>query len=199
MKIEKISSNKIKLTFTDEDLKEFDVDFENLRYNSEDAQEIFWQLIEQADIENEFFDDGGQIIVEAVATKNDGLTMTVTRVEDSPKTPKIRRKKERHKAENNGLIIYSFDDFEKLVSGCKAIEMMFAGTSKLFKYDGKYCILLNCLQEETANVTEVGLTDAVLSEFGSKIYEGKIFVGKLEEYGQTILKENVVYTIAHNF
>ena len=94
MKVEKISSNKFRITFTDEDLKDFDVDFENIKYSSEDAQEIFWQLIEQAEIEEEFFDEGGQIIVEAVASKNKGLTMTVTRVTDLDKsTPKIRRKK----------------------------------------------------------------------------------------------------------
>ena len=51
MKVEKISSNKFRITFTDEDLKDFDVDFENIKYSSEDAQEIFWQLIEQAEIE----------------------------------------------------------------------------------------------------------------------------------------------------
>ena len=94
MKVEKISSNKFRITFTDEDLKDFDVDFENIKYSSEDAQEIFWQLIEQAEIEEEFFDEGGQIIVEAVASKNKGLTMTVTRVTDLDKsTPKIRRKR----------------------------------------------------------------------------------------------------------
>ena len=57
MKVEKISPNKFKLTFSDEDLKDFGVDFENLRYNSEDAQELFWNLIERADIEEEFFKD----------------------------------------------------------------------------------------------------------------------------------------------
>ena len=53
MKVEKISPNKFKLTFSDEDLKDFGVDFENIRYNSEDAQELFWELIERAEIEEE--------------------------------------------------------------------------------------------------------------------------------------------------
>ena len=57
MKVEKISPNKFKLTFSDEDLKDFGVDFENIRYNSEDAQELFWELIERAEIEEEFFAD----------------------------------------------------------------------------------------------------------------------------------------------
>ena len=73
MKVEKLSSDKFKITFSDEDLKDFGVDFENLRYNSEDAQELFWELIERAEIEDEFFEENSQIVVEAVATKNDGL------------------------------------------------------------------------------------------------------------------------------
>lgn len=195
MKIEKISSNKFKLTFTDEDLKEFDVDFENLRYNSEDAQEIFWQLIEQADIDNEFFDDGGQIIVEAVATKNDGLTMTVTRIADTPKTPKMRRKKERQNYHTDIFpIIYKFDDFEKLVNVCKGIETVFIGLSKLYKYDGDYYILLNSAYEDIARII-----DSAFCEYGEKIYDGEIVEGKLEEYGNTIIKANAVTNIAKFF
>mgnify|MGYP003527294962 FL=1 len=103
------------------------MDFENIRYNSEDAQELFWELIERAEIEEEFFKDDAQIVVEAVATKNDGLTMTITRVADTgKKSPKIRNRK--NKAEKHTDItpvIFSFDDFENLVQACKYIENIF--------------------------------------------------------------------------
>ena len=135
VKVEKISPNKFRLTFSDEDLRDFGVDFENIRYNSEDAQELFWELIERADIEEEFFKDNAQIVVEAVATKNDGLTMTVTRVSDNgKKTPKIRNRKNKgEKHADISPVIFSFDDFENLVQACKYIENIFVGISRLYK------------------------------------------------------------------
>lgn len=196
MKVEKISSNKFRITFTDEDLKDFDVDFENIKYSSEDAQEIFWQLIEQAEIEEEFFDEGGQIIVEAVASKNKGLTMTVTRVTDLDKsTPKIRRKKDR-KNKNTDLspLIYSFADFENLVHACKRVENFFVGISKLYKMDGEYFLVMEALYENIAEST-----DSMLSEYGDKFVNSSIFEGHLSEYGVLLMQDTAISNISANF
>ena len=196
MKVEKISSNKFRITFTDEDLKDFDVDFENIKYSSEDAQEIFWQLIEQAEIEEEFFDEGGQIIVEAVASKNKGLTMTVTRVTDLDKsTPKIRRKKDR-RGKNADLspLIYSFVDFENLVQACKRVENFFVGISKLYKMDGEYFLVMEAVYE---NIDES--TDSMLSEYGDKFVNSSIFEGHLSEYGVLLMEDTAISNISANF
>ena len=196
LKVEKISSNKFRITFTDEDLKDFDVDFENIKYGSEDAQEIFWQLIEQADIEDEFFDEGGQIIVEAVASKNKGLTMTVTRVNEFDKTtPKIRRKRER-RTKNNDLspLIYSFADFENLVQACKRIENFFVGISKLYKMDGEYFLVMEAVYENIA-----ASTDSMLSEYGEKFINSSIFEGHLSEYGNLLMQDTAISNISANF
>ncbi|MEE1043649.1 MAG: adaptor protein MecA, partial [Clostridia bacterium] len=83
MKVEKISPDKFRLTFSNEDLVDFGITFDDLKYDSDEAQELFWNLIERAEIEEDFFDENSQIIVEAVVTKNDGLTMIVTRVGDN--------------------------------------------------------------------------------------------------------------------
>ena len=196
MKVEKISSNKFRITFTDEDLKDFDVDFENIKYSSEDAQEIFWQLIEQAEIEEEFFDEGGQIIVEAVASKNKGLTMTVTRVTDLDKsTPKIRRKKDR-RGKNTDLspLIYSFVDFENLVQACKRVENFFVGLSKLYKMDGEYFLVMEAVYENIAEST-----DSMLSEYGDKFVNSSIFEGHLSEYGVLLMEDTAISNISANF
>ena len=196
MKVEKISSNKFRITFTDEDLKDFDVDFENIKYSSEDAQEIFWQLIEQAEIEEEFFDEGGQIIVEAVASKNKGLTMTVTRVTDLDKsTPKIRRKKDK-RGKNTDLspLIYSFVDFENLVQACKRVENFFVGISKLYKMDGEYFLVMEAVYENIAEST-----DSMLSEYGDKFVNSSIFEGHLSEYGVLLMEDTAISNISANF
>ena len=171
MKVEKISPNKFKLTFSDEDLKDFGVDFENIRYNS-------------------------QIVVEAVATKNDGLTMTITRVGDNgKKSPKIRNRK--NKAEKHtdiSPVIFSFDDFENLVQACKYIENIFVGISRLYKMDGEYYLVMDAIHESVAVSV-----DCVLHEYGEKILNSNIAEGKLCEYGELLIKNTAIANISANF
>ncbi len=196
MKVEKISPNKFKLTFSDEDLKDFGVDFENIRYNSEDAQELFWNLIEHADIEEEFFKDNAQIVVEAVATKNDGLTMTVTRVTDnSKKIPKIKhRKGKAEKHTDISPVIFSFDEFENLVQACKYIENIFVGVSRLYKMEGEYFLVMDAIHESVAVSV-----DSVLHEYGEKVLNSIVAEGKLSEYGDLLIKNTAIANISANF
>lgn len=195
MKVEKISPNKFKLTFSDEDLKDFGVDFENLRYNSDEAQDLFWELIERADIEDEFFGDGAQIVVEAVATKNDGLTMTVTRMTDTKKAPKIRHKKEKNKKHHDiSPVIFSFGEFEDLIQACKYIENLFVGVSRLYKMEGEYYLVMDAIHESVALKA-----DSVLHEYGEKVVNSTIAEGKLAEYGDLLIKNTAIASISANF
>ena len=196
MKVEKISPNKFRLTFSDEDLRDFGVDFDNIRYNSEDTQEIFWNLIERADIEEDFFKDDAQIVVEAVATKNDGLTMTVTRVSaPSKKMPKIRQKKEKPKKHHDiSPVIFSFREFEDLIQACKYVENMFVGISRLYKMEGEYYLVMDAIHESVAVSVDV-----VLHEYGEKVLNSKIAEGKLSEYGELLIKNTAVANISANF
>ena len=196
VKVEKISPNKFKITFSDEDLKDFGVDFENLRYNSEDAQEIFWNLIERADIEDEFFEENSQIVVEAVATKNDGLTMIVTRVSDnSKKMPKIRRKKEKNKKYYDiSPLIFSFIDFEDLVSACKSVENIYVGVSRLYKLEGEYYLVMDAISESVAVSADI-----VLCEYGEKVINSTLAEGKLAEYGDLLIQNTAIASISGNF
>ncbi len=195
MKVEKISPNKFKLTFSDEDLKDFGVDFENIKYNSEDAQDIFWELIERAEIDEDFFKNDAQIVVEAVATKNAGLTMTVTRMTDVKKLPKIRNKRGKPpKYTDISPLIFSFADFEDLVQACKYVENLFVGISRLYKMEGEYYLVMDAIHESVAVSA-----DAVLQEYGEKVLNSTIAEGKLSEYGDLLIKNTAIANISSNF
>ena len=195
MKVEKISPDKFRIMFSDEDLKDFGVDFENLKYNSDEAQEIFWDLIEHAQIEDEFFGDGAQIVVEAVASKNDGLTMTVTRVSDAEKLPKIKHKKtKQRKPKDISPVIFSFSDFEDLIKACKYIENIFVGVSRLYKLDGEYYLVMDAIHESVAIKV-----DSLLYEYGEKILNSAVAQGKLAEYGNLLIKNTAIASISANF
>ena len=196
LKVEKISPDKFKLTFSHEDLADFGIDFDNLKYDSEEAQELFWNLIERADIEDEFFAENSQIIVEAVVTKNDGLTMIVTRIFDtSKKNPKIRNKRERlKKYADISPLIFSFDDFESVVSACKRVENAYVGISRLYKMDGEYFLVMDAVHEKVALSVET-----FLCEYGKKVINSYIIEGKLSEYGSLLIDDIAIADISANF
>lgn len=195
MKVEKISPDKFKIIFSDEDLRDFGVDFDNLKYNSDEAQDIFWDLIERAQIDDEFFGDGAQIVVEAVASKNDGLTMTVTRVADNEKIPKIKQKKgKQRKPRDISPVIFSFSDFEDLVKACKFIENIFVGVSRLYKLEGEYYLVMDAIHEGVAVKV-----DSLLYEYGEKVHNSAVAQGKLAEYGDILIKNTAIASISGNF
>ncbi len=191
MKVERVSSNKFKITFTNEDLKGFDIDFESLRYNSKDAQDIFWHLIEQAEIEEAFFEEDAQIVVEALATKGEGLTVTVTRVA----APKIRRQKTALRLYDDVFpLIYSFDDFEKLLAACRQLNSAFVGTSNVHKMDGSYYLVMNALSRDVAVSADI-----MLLEYGERVLDGHMSGGYINEYGVTLVKDSAIATLCENF
>lgn len=195
MKVERVSANKFKITFTNEDLKDFDIDFESLRYNSSDAQDIFWSLIEQAEIEEAFFEDNAQIVVEALATKGDGLTVTVTRVAGVNKTPpKIRSQKADGRCDGLFPLIYSFDDFEKLLAACRQLNSSFVGTSNIHKMDGVYYLVINALNRDVALSADI-----MLLEYADEVLEGGVSEGYINEYGVTLVKDCAITALCENF
>lgn len=64
MKIERIDDNIIRVTVSIDDLEERDIDVDNLNYNSQGAQELFWDMMEQAEMEFGFNVIESQIIIE---------------------------------------------------------------------------------------------------------------------------------------
>ena len=196
MKVEKISPDKFRITFTHEDLMDFGINFDDLKYDSDDAQEIFWNLIELADIDGDFFDENAQFVVEAVVTKNEGLTMVVTRIVDNfKKTSKIKNKKDKYKkACDISPLIFSFDDFEVLVSAGKRVENTYAGISSLYKMDGEYYLVMDAAYEKVALSTEL-----LLCEYGKKIQDSYIAAGRLEEYGNLLISNTAIVDISANF
>ncbi|HQA47352.1 MAG TPA: adaptor protein MecA, partial [Bacillota bacterium] len=64
MKIEKISDYKVKITISSIDLEERNIDMDDLVYNSPKAQELFWDILYQAYVEQGFEVKDEQLVVE---------------------------------------------------------------------------------------------------------------------------------------
>lgn len=189
MKIEKISPNEIVLIYTKEDLDDLGIKMDKY---FDDSQKICRDLIEEAEIDESFFDDDSKTVIEAMATVDGGLRIKLKRI---PLTFKSKKDKIKHK-KNLDLfpLIYEFSDFEKVIHSVKQIKYDFSGVGSLFKMENNYFLLLNAINENVAL-----LTDIKLCEYGNKILNSKIYEGKLKEYGDVLIKDTAVFDLSENF
>lgn len=203
MKIERIAPNKIKVTLSVDDLKEWDVSFESLTYNSPEAQDLFWSLIHRAELEAGFYADGSQLVVEAMPVKNDGFVMIITRVEDAedvspqryikPRIKKETKPRKRSRALSNPLV-FEFKCFDDVVEACKNIENRFAGNSSLHKLNEKYYLTLQITNDFVAEDMDVMLT-----EFARKEKNALVKTGELAEHGEPLIEGNAIESIGAHF
>lgn len=68
MKIEKITENKIRITLNVDDLREKNIDFHSFMSNSIEAQDIFFDMLKEAEEKVGFETKDYKILLEAMAT-----------------------------------------------------------------------------------------------------------------------------------
>ena len=82
MKIEKLNDNQIRCTLSREDLAKRNLRISELAYGSEKTQNLFREMVKQADYEYGFETDNIPLMVEAIPMNSDCLVLIITKVED---------------------------------------------------------------------------------------------------------------------
>lgn len=208
MKIEKINDNKIKVTFSVSDLEERNIDLNTLNYNSPATQELFWDMMEQAEAEFGFDTSASQLCIEAYPDIDDGFTITITKLDEdgdfesihkyikSKYSKKDLRSKKKSKKVCSSLLMYSFSNFEDLCMLCKKIYPYYTGDSSLYKYQSTYYIVL---AKNNLNVSNFKVLESFIMEYASKISNIAFYEGYLNEYGQKIMQDNALEIINTHF
>lgn len=82
MKIEKINENQIRCTLTREDLAKRNLQISELAYGSEKTQNLFREMVKQADYEYGFETDNIPLVVEAIPMNSDCIVLIITKIDD---------------------------------------------------------------------------------------------------------------------
>ena len=82
MRIERISENTIRCTLTNFDLSIRNIKMSELTYGSENARNLFREMMQKAHNEVGFEAEDTPIMVEAIPMPNDSIMLIITRVED---------------------------------------------------------------------------------------------------------------------
>jgi len=197
MKIEKINDNKIKVTLSTTELQERNLNFQALRYNTPEAQTLFWDMMKQAENEHGFKTANCQLFIEAAASVNDGqFIVTVTKLQDKDLAPVPQKKKlpipelkvRKKSVSKNQNFIYKFNDFEQIYNLVESTEIPSDLTATLYEYQNSFFIVSKPSKQ----------LHLIISEFGEIVNDSVVIEGILAEHGNKIIENNAFSTIANS-
>ncbi|ALC80741.1 MULTISPECIES: adaptor protein MecA [Bacillus] len=216
MEIERINEHTVKFYISYNDLEDRGFDREEIWYNRDKSEELFWEMMDEVHDEEEFSVEGPLWI--QVQALDKGLEVIVTRAQLSKDGQKLELpipedKKYSQEAEQlNSLLndldneekpdeieneetklqfVLKFADFEDLVSLAKH---QFSGCkTTLYSLENTYYLYIDF---EQLSDHEVEDQLSLFLEFGS---ESNATIHRLEEYGTLITAEHALHTIKKHF
>lgn len=192
MRFEKISTNKIKVTLTQKDLKEWDIDLEDPDFPSARMQDLFVFVMHRAEDELGIRLDNCRLMIEPCAEFHELLEFIITKYDEDPRPVRIRAKQTHRLFE----LIFRFDSFEALLHSVHEISDLPFRKSSLFLYQGSYYLLISKARIKSDYVSMLRWR---FMEYGSEIEVSEWQKGVLLEHGECILENDALSSLRKHF
>lgn len=200
MKIEKLTENKIRVIIHSDELGDSNnISLHNVMSKAMKTQEIFSNILKQAEKEVDFHTDGCKLLIEAFSSLEDVFVLTITRYcpETNQANPKkklsVKRKTFSKTASHAICQFETFDEFCDFCASLKSLHKInvvnLAKTITLFTWKNAYYLTLKNINTQTENLN---LFYSTLSEFGKLLSCSEHFEAKLLEHGKIIIKKNAI-------
>ena len=184
MKFEKLTENKIRITFNSSDLQEKNIDVHSFMSNSIESQSLFLYMLDEAEREIGFITDNYKLSIQALALSNGNFIITVTRLEKEILKPnRVQVKRKTDFAKNNTLI-YKFQSFDDYCNFINFLTTSFSShlktleTAQLYKYNNLFFLIIKCKPQST--ITNL------ISEFASPVQASETMISKIRECGAVV-------------
>ena len=200
MRFEKINENKIRITLNKQDLDEKHIDFHSFMSSSVESQDLFFDMLDEAEKEIGFTTKNYRIRIEALAVTGGNFVLTVTRI--LPETEKNIAKKKIHikRRKSNfdeSNLIYCFSNFDDY---CSFLDFLnnnnfqvtnIAKNISLYEYKNTYYLTFFNINLTYANLKKLFSS---ITEFATYVNNSDLFIRKLNESGQIVMKHNALKT-----
>ncbi len=204
MRIELVAENKIKVLIDKEEAKEWNITVGKISQNTPEVQEMFLHAISLAKESVNFSVDGAKLFVETIPSYEDGIGMFITKVCTDKELEtavnncgykgKVHKGELRPKRERVYKYIYSFDEFDDASKAAEELQYVYLGKSTLYKMGERYYLYL--IPKEPVHIVEA---DLVLCEFAHREQKCQYLLGRLNEYGETMIKNNAIEILSRYF
>ena len=180
MKFEKITDNKLKVVFTKEDMDSHNVSKETFLSDCSEFQDIFQNLLQEAERQVDFKANDCKLIFEALMANDDGFIFTITKIFSDIdifnilSSPIILKLDDLNDFLNLFTYINNMNNLSFDVNSC---------TFSLYLYDKNYYLYI----ENQEGFFQESLIYTFM-EFGELVPFSVQFIGSLNEYGKSIGK-----------
>lgn len=210
MEIERINDNTVKFYISYVDIEERGFERDEIWYNRERSEELFWEMMDEVHQEEEFtvdgplwiqvqaLDKGLEILVTQAQLTKDGqkfeLPIPENKQKDTPVDERIEEMLDQHfnhDIEELGYeedldFLLTFNDFEDLLSLSKRSSLDSIST-KLYSFENKYYLYVE-FPEELFSEDDIDDMLSILLEYGQ---ETQVTIYRIEEYGKLIIADHV--------
>ncbi len=218
MEIERINDHTVKFYISYIDIEERGFKREEIWYNRERSEELFWEMMDEVHQEEDFIldgplwiqvqalDKGLEILVTRAQLSKDGQKFEISipedKLKDLPLDDRFEDLMDQHftvKDEDSDFgdnleFLIAFKDFEDLISLSKLHGLEGIDT-KLYNYKNGYYLYVQFLDEET-DEEEVDNALSILLEYGQ---ETQTTIHVIEEYGKVIIADEVFMELRKYF
>ncbi len=218
VEIERINENTVKFYISYLDIEERGFDREEIWYNRERSEELFWEMMDEVHQEEEFsvegplwiqvqaLDKGLEVLVTRAQMSKDGqrfeLPIPEDKLKDLPVDERIEElldqqfqlRQQDSDNEDSLEFLLSFRDIEDAISLSKRPGLEHLNT-KLFSFENKYYLYVE-FQEDVFEEDEIDNVLSVLLEYGN---ETQMTIHRLEEYGNIVIDKDVFSVLNKHF
>lgn len=198
MRFEKLNEDKIRITLSNEDLIKKDIDFHSFMSNSIESQDLFLDMLEEAEKEIGFVTKDYLIRIEALAMAGGDFILTVTRSLPEKIKNSVRKKvhiKRKNIKLNSSCFIYCFNTFEDYCSfieffnknGFKATNL--ASSILLYEYKDSYYLSISDINIDYPNLKKLF---SCITEFANFVNHSEVFASKLAESAKLVMRHNAI-------
>ena len=204
-----ISDNKIKVMLTEDDLREFEIETEDLDYSNTDTKRMFWDVLSRAKKLTGFDTDGQRVLVQLYPSRHGGCELFVTKIgtlcaadENCPTKKRAPILSEKISFDEDGECLdakkknyaaFSFDSIETVIAVCRRLSKIdYSSYSSAYIGDnGRYYLILNDIDVSGYTLDKYSF----LFEFGS--LEGyETTAAYLTEHAKSLAKTRAVSLLA---
>ena len=218
MEIERINENTVKFYISYGDIEKRGFDREEIWYNRDRSEELFWEMMDEVHEEEDFTVEGPLWI--QIQALEKGLEVLVTRaqlskdgqkfdlpIDDSANSVDLKiesmlnehfqseQSMDEQAVEDEALqFVLVFQDFEDIVALSKTNGVNGVIT-KLYSFENKYYLYVEFPEGEF----EEDKIDNILSILLEYSDESRVTIHRIEEYGSVIIPDDVFHTVNQYF
>ena len=217
MKIEKINDHQIRCTLTSADLIARQLKLSELAYGTEKAKMLFQDMMDQANDEFGFEVGNAPLMIEAVPTSQDSISLIITKV-DTPELidsrfPKLSKalgetpipvtdmKLEGFDNNNNDsspfhmIRVFVFQHLDSIIRAAHMLKGVYDGSNSLYKdqVTNDYILVVSAEGKEGTDYFRVC---NMLTEYGIQNYTNGGILAFLEEHCELMIGANALQTLA---